>query len=223
MTHKKLILLAAFVALVGTVTVGSATYAREGVDDSPTVAQTETENETETETETDDSLRSKVEARKAELKQRIEAKRTEMSEKLADKRLQACEKRQTQINKIFDRSTDRNRKHLAVFQKIEQRVKEFYVNKNLSTEGYDEAVANADAKEAAAVAAIETSAEVNFDCATTDGAKPGSLIKEVMQSRHAALKEYRTAVKDLILVVKKAHGQQQSTGTEQESTTEEAQ
>ena len=196
MTHRKSVLFGAVFAVAGVTTIGGSTLAR-GMEGSRTgMAETQ---------------KQQVEEQRTALKERIEAKKTETREKLADKRLQACEKRQTKINQIFTRATEQNKKQLAVFQKIEENVKAFYVKKNLTSEGYDAAVANADEKESSAVAAIEASTSTTFDCASTDAVKPGSAIKEAMTLRHAALKDYRTAIKDLILVVKKHNGQQNGT------------
>lgn len=192
MTHKKSILFAAVLAVAGATAVGGSTLAR-GMEGGRTGMA--------------EAQKQKVEERKAAIKERLETAKTDRATKLADKRLENCEKREARINDIFAKATERNTKQLAVFQKIEERVKAFYASKNITAEGYDEAVMNADEKEAAAVAAIEASTETTFDCATTDGAKPGSVIKEAMTARHAALKDYRTAIKDLILVVKKHNGQ----------------
>ncbi len=158
-------------------------------------------------TELSETQMQQVAEKKAEFKSKIETVKSERIEKLATKNLEKCEKRQERINKLVEKSTERSTKHLAVFQKIEDKVKAFYVKKNLTVVGYELAVANADAKEAAAIAAIETSNEVTFDCASTDAAKPGAEIKAAMETRHAALKDYRTAIKDLILVVKQHNGQ----------------
>lgn len=202
MTHKKSILLSAVFAIAGVLTVSSPTLAQglNGGRDSMTAEQ-----------------QALVEERKTAIKTRLETMKTERQEKLDTRRLAACEKRQEKINNIFTKATEQNKKHLAVFQKIEEKVKQFYVDKNLSAEGYDAAVTLADEKEAAAVAAIEASVESTFDCAATDGAKPGSAIKEAAKTRREAIKEYRTAVKDLILVVKKHHGQQQNADTSTET------
>lgn len=213
MTHKKMILVAAFVAVAGSVSLSASTLAR-GLDGERT-GMSETQKQRVTE-------------KKAEIKERLETAKTARTEKLASKKLELCEKRQERINKLFENATERNKKQLAVFQKIEDKVKAFYVSKNITAEGYDAAVANADEKEAAAVAAIEASAETQFDCATADAAKPGVEIKAAMQARHTALKDYRTAIKDLILVVKKHNGQNRTgsgdttteTGTETEPATE---
>lgn len=168
-----------------------------------------------------DTQKQQVQEHKAKFQQRLETAKAERVEKLADRRLQVCEKRQQRINNIFDKATERNKKQLAVFQAIEQKVKDFYVNKGLTAEAYEQAAAHADAQEAAAVAAIETSETVSFDCATTDATKPGSVIKEAMLARHTALMDYRTAIKDLILVVKKHNGQNRggdtTTGTDGEA------
>jgi hypothetical protein len=158
-----------------------------------------------------DEQKQAVTDRKAALQEKIATMKQERTAKLEAKRLEVCEKRQQKINTIVAHGTEQNKKQLAVFQKIEEKVKQFYITKELSSDGYASALADADAKEAAAVAAIETAAETTFDCATTDAANPGSAIKEAMTSRHAALKEYRTSIKNLILVVKKANSEQKAT------------
>lgn len=216
MAHKKLVLAAALVAVAASATLGGAVFAHGFGHDHTANANTST---TEIETKLTDEQKQKVTERKAEIKQRVETKRAEATAKLADKRLAACEKHQDKVNSIFAKATNRNAMHLAVFQKIEERVKAFYVNKNLSVDGYEAAVTNADEKEAAAVAAIEASSEITFNCTSADATKPGAAIKEAMQARHSALKQYRTAVKDLILIVKKHHGQQQNTSTDQVDST----
>lgn len=158
-----------------------------------------------------DEQKQAVTDRKTALQEKIATMKQERTAKLETKRLEVCEKRQQKINTIVARGTEQNKKQLAVFQKIEEKVKQFYTAKELSSDGYAAALADADTKEASAVAAIETAAETTFDCATTDAANPGSAIKEAMTSRHAALKEYRASIKNLILVVKKANGEQKAT------------
>lgn len=196
MTHRKTLLLGAVIATVGLATFG-------------TPKQAQAVDTDQTSTGMHDEQRQSVNDRKAAIEQRLEALKEKRGAKLAAKRLEMCEKRQSKINTIITQSADRGAKQLAVFQKIEERVKQFYVNKNLSSDSYESAVAVADEKKIAAIAAMEVSSEVNFDCAATSSTEPGNVVKEAMSTRHVALKEYRTAVKNLILVVKKAHGQQQ--------------
>lgn len=192
MTYRKSLILTAVFSVVGVVALSSGVYAHE------------TDTAHEHETTVREAKQQAIEERKAELKQKLEAAKEQRINKLEDQRLATCEKRQTKINSILAKGTEQSRKHLGVFQKIEEKVKQFYVDKQRSAEGYDAAVLAADEKEAAAIAAIEASTETTFDCESADGAKPGDAVRELMQARHTALKEYRTAIKDLILVVKQA-------------------
>ena len=207
MTHKRSLLFTAVFATLGVVTLSDGALAR-GLEGGRTGMSEEQSQQ--------------VEAQKTALTDRLTAAKEARANKLEAKRLAICEKREARINAIITKGAEQSRKQLAVFQKIEEKVKQFYIDKNLSTEGYDLAVVNADDKEAAAVAAIEASLETKFDCDTTDGAKPGEAIKELVKTRHDALKAYRTAIKDLILVVKKGHGQQQN-ATESTETSGEGQ
>ena len=217
MSRKNLLLLTAAFALVNVIAVNGVALARGensgrgGSDDRSAQVATETEQSSDdTNDEATEPTEQEIEQHKTEIKERFEARKQERTEKLETKRLDACNKREAKINQILAQGTDQSRKHLAVFQKIEERVEAFYTDKKLSAEGYDAAVANANAKEATAIAAIESSSELTFDCDTTDGAKPGA-VKELMKERHDALKDYRTAIKDLILVVKKAQSTNQTT------------
>ena len=209
MSYKKLAYAVTLAAVVGSVSLSTSALAR-GLEGEHT--------------QLSETQKRQIAEKKAEIKSNIETIKTERTEKLATKKLEICEKRQERINTLMVKATERNTKHLAVFQKIEDKVKAFYVKKNITVTGYELAVANADAKEADAIAAIEISNEVTFDCATADAAKPGADIKAAMQARHTALKDYRTAIKDLILVVKQHNGQNREktdgTKTENESETE---
>lgn len=204
MTHRKSLLFAAIFSVVGVVALGNGVYAHE-------TDETHVHDVTAAE-----AKQQAIEERKAALKQKLEAAKEQRMNKLESQRLATCEKRQAKINSILAKGTEQSEKHLAVFQKIEERVKQFYIDKQRSAEGYDAAVLNADEKEAAAIAAIETSTETTFDCSTADGAKPGDAIRELMKDRHEALKAYRTAIKDLILVVKQADKPAQSTESTEE-------
>ncbi len=157
--------------------------------------------------------------RKAAIQQKITSMKQERVAKLDAKRLAVCQQRQQKINDIFAQGTTQNTKQLAVFQQIEANVKQFYLDKKLSSPDYAAALAAADAAESNAVAAIEVAASTTFSCSTTDPTNPGSVIKEVMTTRHTALAAYRTAIKNLILVVRKANGQQTTSNTTSPSST----
>jgi len=146
-----------------------------------------------------------IEGKKAALVKKLQSEKENRVTKLESKRLEVCKTHEQKINTLNSKNTEQNKRQLATFLKVENNTKKFYANKGLSAEGYDSAVTAADAKYADAVAAIEASSEVNFNCETTDSTNPGSTIKEVTVVRHTALKEYKTAVKNLITIVKNAN------------------
>jgi hypothetical protein len=208
MIHKKIGLSIALMSVVGTTVLGTQAYAQAMNGGRSEMSQRQ---------------RDTVDERKAMIQEKLTAKKEARTEKLQAKRLQVCEKRQDKINDILARGTQKNTKQLAVFQQIESNVSEFYAKKELSSSEYDGALAYVNEKEAAAVAAVEVSSEIRFDCATVDGEKPGAVVKQAMVSRHDALKEYRSAIKNLIAVVKKSLGAKDAVTEEKPSETGEQQ
>lgn len=198
MPNKKILLFVAFLVVTGVTTLSPYVYA-EALDGGRNgMSETQKKNVTE---------------RKTRIQEKISTLKEERSTKLEAKRLETCQARQQKINDIFNKSTEQNKKQLAVFQKIEANIKQFYIDKKLSIPQYQAVLDSVATKEAIAVASIEVSSEITFDCTTENAAKPGAVIKEVMTTRHNALKEYRTAIKNLILVVRKANGTQNTTNS----------
>lgn len=157
-----------------------------------------------TKADSNSSQQNRVAEKRAAIKDRLQNLKSRITMHLDGKRLEVCQKREAKINSLLQKSLENGKQHLALFQSIESGVKDFYVKKNLNSDQYDTAVATANEKEATAVAAIESMGAQTFSCQSTDGSNPGSLIKAAMEARHNAMKEYRTAIKNLIQVVKKA-------------------
>lgn len=220
-TKRTLIIPALAMLIVTGLTV--PVLAHEGADDSRAHSEVETENELETRHDDtlDDNSSVQIEAgddsatrlerqaerikeRRAELEAKLAERKAERKERLEGRRLAMCENREERINQLLDRSVDNGKRHLTVIQKIEEGIKKFYDDKSLNASGYDAAVAATDEKEADAIASLDVLADVQFDCANVDGQKPGATLASVVHQRHDALKAYRTAVKDLLLVVKKS-------------------
>jgi len=141
---------------------------------------------------------------KTQQAERKEAART----KLAETKLQACQNREKAINTIMSRLGDRGAKQLQVINKISERTQTFYKEKGKTLANYDVLVADAASKKAAAEAAVakvkETS--VTFQCDGTDPKGTASSFKEQLRAQHAAIKAYRTSVKNLIVGVKSVQG-----------------
>ncbi len=198
MINKKISLTVALFAIIGIALIGTNTF----------VKALEV-----THSETLRTQRQQISDKKTEFQQKLTVMKEARTARLEGKRLEICQKRQQKIGEIVAHGIEQNKKQLAVFKKIEDKVIKFYIDKKLSNDSYDAAVTKADTAYVSAVAAIEASSETTFTCTSTDGANPGSIIKEAMTTRHSAMIEYRTAIKELIQVVRKANGQNRTTDT----------
>lgn len=128
--------------------------------------------------------------------------------RLADAKLKACENRQRAIKNIMARIADRGTKQLEVFTKISERTQAFYIDKGKTSNNYDALVAEVNAKKAAAETAVKTvkDSSTTFAC---DGDNPRGMVdgfKDSLKLEISALKDYRTAIKNLIVGVKSAQG-----------------
>lgn len=164
-------------------------------------------------------MREKAKAARETAQATLEQKKAEAQQRLDERRKDTCERREQRINAITDRSVVQAKKQLGVFQKIEDRVKTFYEEKRNMADNYEALAAEADVKEAAAVAAIEATGSVELDCDIEgEQRQVGTYMKELVRSHQTALKEYRTAIKNLIVAV--AQAQKQGEGEDSETETE---
>lgn len=133
---------------------------------------------------------------------------TNRAERLEEARQRICERRETAINRIMDRMALRSQRILNVFTKITERVEAFYTRRGLTVGNYDALVAEVMAKKIAAETQV-TALQNNepFVCADDNPRGIGQAFKEDLKTTNDALKEYKTAVKNLIVGVKSAQGQ----------------
>ena len=136
--------------------------------------------------------------------------------RLEDAKLKACQNREKAIQNIMTRHSARGTKQLEVFTKISDRTQAFYTEKGKTLSNYNALVVDAAAKKSAAEAAVETvkNGSTQFKC---DGENPKAVVssfRENLKSMNSALKEYKTAVKNLIVGVKSV----QSTTTNESGT-----
>gem|GEM_PF-706529 len=189
-----------------------------------TTTRVETENETETEHATeventsgetevhrssdDTSRRTATEtatraARQAE-EQAQKARQDAAKEKLSAAKLKVCNNRKANIDNRVARISDRIAKHLTLFNTISERAQAFYTTKGNTLANYDSLVADVAAKKAAAQTAVDAAnaKKTSFSC---DVAEPKLAIesyKAAVTDANTALKEYRTAIKALIVGIK---------------------
>jgi hypothetical protein len=200
-------LAAAVIAMAAFLSLGGAyaVQARHGEDDTTsteTQAQTETETETEhgttTTTTTATTTDSGSPEHQAAVKERVQGK-------LDDARKKVCTARVTAIKKIMANAATAGQRHMEVFDKILARVQEFYIKKKLSVANYDALVAAANAKKAAAATTIDAvKNNVNFDCNSGNPVATADAFNGKVKAMHQALKDYRTAITDVLKAVKQA-------------------
>ena len=164
----------------------------------------ETETETETHTEAEVSTRERQEPAETETETHTETRKEAAKTRLADAKLKACQNREKAITNIMTRLGDRGQKQANLFSTIAERTEKHYANKGKTLANYDVLVADVVAKKAAAQTTIDAvkSTTVEFKC---DGDNPKGLassFKDSLKAEIAALKDFKTAVKNLIVGVK---------------------
>lgn len=150
----------------------------------------------------------KVEDQRKEEKAKAEAKLSEAKTHLQDAKLRLCKARQTSITNAMKRISDRGQKQIDLFSGIAERTEAFYVKKGKTLASYDALVADVATKKSAAQDAIAMIAAhgTSFDCSSADPKGSAASFREHQKLAIAALKEYKTSVKNLIVGVKSVQG-----------------
>lgn len=124
-------------------------------------------------------------------------------------RMRACEARSTAISTKSSQLVDMATNMLEVFDSHVTRIKNFYTNVVLPSgktlANYDTLVSNIDAKRQAVVDAWNK-AKTNSEAFSCTNGNPKQLLSQFrldMQATKTALKEYRMAIKNLIVAVKR--------------------
>lgn len=124
--------------------------------------------------------------------------------KQAATKLKVCEKREKVITNIMTRTATRGQKQIDLFSGIADKTEAFYVKKGKTLSTYDSLVADVTAKKAAAQTTVDAikAKSVDFKCDGTDPKGAASAFKTELKAETAALKEFKTSVKNLIVGVK---------------------
>lgn len=137
-------------------------------------------------------------------------------EKLAAAKLNVCQKIEASIQKRSTKMATRSANMQKVFDSIAARVETYYTDKVLprgqTVTNYDSLVANIATKKtevATEVTTAQTDA-TNFSCSTADPKGQMTVFREDMQAVIAALKDYRTSIKNLIVAVRSVTGTENS-------------
>ena len=158
-----------------------------------------------------------AEAKRAAAKQAVEKKREaakneleQKKEKLKEDKLKICQGHEDRINDSMSRAASRGQEKIDLFTEIAERTEAFYVLKGKVLVGYDDLVAALNNQKAAAQAAVDTvkAGSDDFKCDGDNPKAAAKLFKIDVQAMNDALKDYRTAVKNLIVGVKSVQATQ---------------
>lgn len=140
------------------------------------------------------------------------ASQTAAQTRLSEVKLKVCQQREKSIDNIMARIADRGQKQLNLFSSIATKVETFYTNKGKTLSNYDTLVADVNAKQAAAQTAVNTvkADKADFKCDGTDPHGAAATFQADLKLEISALKDFRTAVKNLIVGVKSVEGTTQS-------------
>lgn len=179
-------------------------------------AQNAHAQETQQNTETSQvATQQSLEERQTTSKQAATDHKAAAETKLADAKLKVCENRQKAITHIMARLADRGQKQLDLFSTIADRTESFYMSKGNTVANYDTLVADMFAQKSAAQSTVSTinSSSTTFDCNGVDPKGMVSSFRDSLKDEIAALKAYKTSVKNLIVGVKSAQGINTSTNS----------
>jgi len=192
-----------------------AVFAEDGGSDGSTSDTTNSTSHDGTETETETGGGRSL----SDLKERLQTLKTERETehiaKLDAVKLKVCQNRQHAIEHIMTRAVARAQNQLNLFGTIATRVEAFYVKKGKTVTNYDALVAAiADAKTKTSTDIDTLKAMPPFDCAATDPKGSAEAFKAALKTVNQDLKDYRTAVKNLIVAVKSVQGDASSSTQE---------
>jgi hypothetical protein len=125
----------------------------------------------------------------------------------------SCDNKERSIKQRSSNFVRHAENHLAVFDKISTRTQKFAEEKNRKPANYDELVAAVDTAREQAVEDIESfkNSSQDFDCDGDNPRAAGRVLQEEAKLVRASLKEYRTAIRNLIVGVKSSKKAQEGT------------
>lgn len=121
--------------------------------------------------------------------------------------LRACQHREKAINNIMNRIDTRGKNQLTLFNTIATRVESFYKSKSKTVGNYDQLVAAlASARTKATIDLGSVHNNSTFSCSSSDPKGRVNEFQNYLKIEITDLKNYRTAIKNLIVAVASANG-----------------
>jgi len=130
---------------------------------------------------------------------------------LNDVQKKVCQQSENRVQNMFSNMNKLGDSQLAFMNTINERVQNFYKISGLAATGYEDAVAEVTKTQQAAQEQVQATTQTSsqYGCDKEDPKGTAQQYKTQVKSEINALKEYRTALKNLITVVKSSDGGQQ--------------
>jgi hypothetical protein len=162
-----------------------------------------------------------TQVRVQELKERSEKARNDAQEKVNERKQEAterrlnvkqdvCERKQAQLEAVVPRLSNSSVRVKDAIDKVYERVQGFYESGQLTVENYDEldaVVAERKAASEVSIAALD-SATVEYDCENPSFGQQLDGYRLLVRDSRDNLKEYRSALVDLISAMRSADADQ---------------
>jgi len=152
-------------------------------------------------------LQERREAAKKRLEDNNTAKTERQNSAESERFKKACENRQASYKNRLENIAERSQKHIEVLDKIVERLKNFKETKNLTVDNYDALLTNLEAKKLIVHNVQEAAKELasaDFSCDRTAALEAVKAFTDILHQQISALKDYKTATKDLIVAIKTA-------------------
>lgn len=155
----------------------------------------------------------RVTEKRIEYKEKREETREKIIDRLDDRRLKLCvakekviQNRTTALNRLSDNIIE---KFTAISERVQKYYEEKVVPAGKIVENYDALVSDIETKKVAALAALENAKanSAEFTCNSDNPKGQLSDFRVDMQEFKTALHEYRTSIKNLIVAVREASGE----------------
>ncbi|NCU37888.1 hypothetical protein EOL96_02410 [Candidatus Saccharibacteria bacterium] len=128
------------------------------------------------------------------------------SGRLDEAKQQACERSAQRIQNLFKNVNQRGEGQYNLFEKTQERIRTYYTENELNAENYQQLEANVEQARVAAQNSVQTMVQTSsqFGCDSDDPKGTVNQYKVQVAQKNENLKQYRAALKELLLAVKQA-------------------
>jgi lysyl-tRNA synthetase class II len=191
--------------------VSPVVFAHEGEDHSTSTNEASTDSFEQQKQKKMEDYKQQLEQKREDAKQKaeemVEAAKNKVEAKTKEVREKNCEARKQALGNKIKNTSEAAKRHYDKITSFNQKIDEYITKNSITVTNYDALKSTVTDKAAIAESAVTSLSEYEqqVDCANIDEATAAVIAyKELLTNARDALKEYRTATKDLLVAVKSA-------------------